>query len=337
MRNLNGAETWVVVVKATFDVDQDGVLRVSREQPPPARVPCYRGEPGRSSIEYDADFVLDKNTTDIVVNGHAYAPAQRRETVVDVSFQVGAVVKRLRVFGNRSWTLTGTPTYPDAFERMPLIYERAFGGVDLTSDRPEVDWYWPNPVGTGFAVSDRGLTHLRLPNVEYPDDPTVSWNSRPRPAGFGVVGPHWQARARFAGTYDVAWSDHRQPLLPTDFDLRHFQSVPEDQQAPRFLTGGEPVALHNLTPSGILRFRLPVLALRIETRFMDGERRPHAAPSLHSLILEPDHPRVSLVFHSSIECHHKVYKLDHSRVEAVAPQEYEDDDAGSPLDASDSD
>src|SRR5690349_3463690 len=84
VRNLDGAETWIVVVKATFDVLEDGSTRVAAEQPKPVRTPVYRGEPGRSSIEYESDFALGKTTTDIVVNGSAFAPGGRPATAVDV-------------------------------------------------------------------------------------------------------------------------------------------------------------------------------------------------------------------------------------------------------------
>ncbi len=82
---------------------------------------------------------------------------------------------------------------------MPLVYERAFGGVDQKSKHPERDWYWPNPVGTGFAVSRDNLSGVPLPNVEYPDQLITSWNDRPKPAGFGAVAAHWQPRVGLAG------------------------------------------------------------------------------------------------------------------------------------------
>jgi hypothetical protein len=313
-RNLDGAETWIVAVKASFDIQPDGSLIIAETQPLPVRAPVYRGEPGQSSIEYENDFVLTKTTTDVVVNATAYAPGGRPEPYVDVGFAVGPIQKVLRVFGDRFWGRSGMLSGPQPFVTMPVTYDRAFGGRDPASPNPDVDWYWPNPVGTGFAVSDRALTAIRVWNVEYPDDPIRSWKARPKPAGFGAIGPNWQDRAKFAGTYDDAWAKERQPLLPVDFDPRYFQAVPLDQQAPRFLSGGEPVSLQNLTPSGRLQFALPTMDIRWETRFADGERRQHPPGQLHTVILEPDVPRVSLVWHSAIECHSKVYKLEQTRV-----------------------
>jgi hypothetical protein len=317
-RNLDGAETWIVIVKATFDIGDDGSLRLSDPQPPVSRTPKYRGEPGASSIIYDNDFVLGKTTTDIVVNGTAYAPDNRPARAVEVGFRVGPVTKVIRAVGERSWG-GSVASEPTPFRSVAIVYERAFGGVDTAAATDAEGWFWANPVGTAYLRSKSSLAEVRLPNFEYADDPMRAWNDRPRPAGFGVIGSNWQERARFAGTYDQKWERERQPLLPTDFDLRHYQVVPADQQSPQFLVGGEPVALLNLTPAGRLDFTLPRLALELETRFMDGDRREQAPIRLHTVILEPDFPRVSLVFHSALECHSKVYKLDFTRIEWQRP------------------
>jgi hypothetical protein len=118
----------------------------------------------------------------------------------------------------------------------------------------------------------------------------------------------------YAGTYDERWLQTRQPLLPDDFDDRHFQCAPVDQQAPSFLRGGEPVVCHHLTPDGELRFALPKVFLGFQTRFYDGSREFHQDRRLHTVILEPDYPRVSLVWHSALPCHFKVHKLDRTIV-----------------------
>ena len=117
-----------------------------------------------------------------------------------------------------------------------------------------------------------------------------------------------------AGTYDDKWQQDRFPLLPDDFDDRHYQSAPPDQQAPKFLTGGEVIKLVNLTPAAALDFRMPRLFLGFETSFYTGERQLHDRPKLHTVIIEPDFPRVSLVWHSALPCHSKVLKLKETRI-----------------------
>ena len=313
VRDRNGAEVWLVAVKCTFDIKPDGSTAISPDQPPVLRIPEYYGEPGKSSIKYEEDLVLTKKTTDVIVVGHAYAPQGRPVTQLDVGFRVGPVQKLLRVTGDRRWGAIG-PTSPEPFVKMPLVYERAFGGVDTRSANPERDWDWRNPVGTGFAVSRDNLAGAALPNLEYPNDTVRGWKDRPQPASLGPVAGHWQPRVKFAGTYDEAWLNDRQPLLPADFDDGFYQCAPQDQQAPAFLRGDEPVVLHRLTENGDLRFHLPKLFLGFDTRFYDGSRQIHRDRKLHTVILEPDYPRVSLVWHSALPCHFKVQKLERTIV-----------------------
>jgi hypothetical protein len=309
VRDRDGTEIWLVAVKATFDVLPDGTTQVSKEQPPVLRLPEHYGEPGKSSVKYDADLVLTKKTTDVIVVGHAYAPVGRVVTHADVGFRVGPVQKVLRVFGDRQWKAIGMSA-PEPFQKMPIVYERAYGGADAASKTPDTDWEWRNPVGTGFAVSNRNATGLAVPNVEDPNHLIGSWSDRPAPAGFGAIASHWQPRVGYAGTYDEHWMKTRQPLLAEDLDDRYFQCAPADQQAPQWLRGGEPVVLLKLTPGGDLRFTLPKLYLGFETRFYDGSREIHKRRQLHTVILEPDFPRVSLVWHTALPCHFKVQKLE---------------------------
>jgi hypothetical protein len=332
VRDRNGAEVWLVAVKCTFDIRPDGTTVVSDEQPPVLRVPEYHGEPGRSSIKYEADLVLTKATTDVIVAGHAYAPRGRPATQLEVGFRVGPVQKVLRVTGDRVWRAMG-PSAPEPFVTMPLVYERAFGGVDRESAHQERDWDWRNPVGSGFAVSRDNCTGVALPNIEYPNDVVSGWKDRPRPAGVGPIAPHWQPRVKLAGTYDDAWVKTRQPLVPEDFDDRFYQCAPEDQQAPSFLRGGEPVILHRLTPDGELRFALPKIFLGFETEFYDGGSQRHSERRLHTVILEPDFPRVSLVWHTALPCHFRVQKLNRTVVtlKSVAARGGDDADEGDEL------
>ncbi len=313
VRDREGAEIWLVAVKATFDILPDGSTQVAKEQPPVLRVPEHHGEPGKSSIKYEADLVLTKKTTDVIVIGHACAPEGMAVTHTDVGFKLGTMQKVLRVFGDRVWGSFGA-TAPQPFQKMPLVYERAFGGVDLKSHQPEKDWEWRNPVGTGYAVSGRHASELALPNVEDPKHLISSWSDKPAPAGFGAIACHWQPRVGFSGTYDDNWMKTRQPLLAEDMDDRYYQCAPLDQQTPEFLRGGEPVILHHLHPQGRIQFALPKLYLGFETRFYDGSRELHQNRKLHTVILEPDFPRVSLVWHSALPCHFKVQKLERTIV-----------------------
>lgn len=313
VRGRDGTEIWLVAVKASFDITADGKLEVAREQPPVLRLPLYHGVEGASSIRYEADLVLTKKTSDVLVVGHAWAPAGTAVVRTDVGLRVGSLQKVLRVFGDRVWGSFG-PSAPEPFQKMPLVYERAYGGVDAKSRMPDKDWDWRNPVGCGYAVSSDHATGMKLPNIEYPDRLIGSWRDRPPPAGFGPIASHWQPRAGYAGTYDAHWMATRQPLLADDLDDRHFQCAPADQQTQEFLRGGEPVTLLNLHPRGRIHFTLPKLSLGFDTRFDDGSHQLHQHRRLHTVILEPDLPRVSLVWHSMLPCHFRVHQLERTIV-----------------------
>jgi hypothetical protein len=313
-RDRRGAEVWLVAVKATFDLAPDGNATVAAEQPPVLRVAEHHGEPVRTSIKYDADLVLTKTTSDVIVVGHAYAPGGRAVTQVDVGMKVGPLQKVLRVFGDRTWESSG-PSQPSAFVKIPLTYERAYGGCDGGStDQTGLDWDVRNPVGVGYATTSGKARGTAVPNIEDPGHLLSSWRDRPAPAGFGAIAPHWPPRAAWAGTYDDAWLRERQPLLPDDFNDRYFQCAPADQQTPGFLRGGEDVAIVGMTASGDLRFRLPRIHLGFESRFYDGTVAIHTNRNLHTVIIEPDFPRVSLVWHSAHPCHSKVQKLERTVV-----------------------
>ena len=67
--------------------------------------------------------------------------------------------------------------------------------------------------------------------------------------------------------------------------------------------------LLNLTASGELRFSLPKLYFGFETHFYDRTREIHKTRKLHTVVLEPDLARVSMVWHSPLPCPFKANKL----------------------------
>jgi len=260
VRDKNGAETWVVAVKATFTIYPDGSTTLAEQQAAVCMAPQYRGDPLKSSLLYDSDLVHTKPGTDILLHGHAYAPSGKPVLWVQVEMQVGNLVKRLQVFGNRYWEkgLFGLKmTSPEPFTKLPIIYELAFGGVDEFASTQRV-LEERNPVGLGFAIKAEHLIEQRVANIEDPTHLITSWKQRPQPMGFGPLARHWLPRRQFAGTYDVQWEKTRQPLLPEDFDERFYLCAPPDQQVTGYLRGGEPVVLYNLSPnSSVSRFQLP--------------------------------------------------------------------------------
>jgi hypothetical protein len=221
----------------------------------------FWGEPGISSYKYEPQTAFMKPATDIVLIGHAY-PLASTATESAVRLCVGSLEKTVRVIGDRYWVKTfGTisMTFPEPFERIPLIYENAFGGWDRRHIDPDEHRFDPrNPVGIGFRSKHGQFEEgVRLPNLEDPRYPISNYDDTPPPAGFGFISPEWQPRASFAGTYDETWMKERMPLLPNDFDRRFFNAASSGLVAPGYLRGDEPVLIENASPHGTLSFNLP--------------------------------------------------------------------------------
>ncbi|MCP4114957.1 MAG: DUF2169 domain-containing protein [Desulfobacteraceae bacterium] len=312
----NAGKHWIVTVKGTYNILPDGTTEMAAEQEEPLFLPRYFGEDGKSSIKYEADLIPSKQATDILINGKAYSPEGKPSRKVTLGLQTTNLVKQLTAYGDRRWEkglLGMTISKPEPFTSMPIIYERAFGGTDTFSDKPEKHcMYFRNPIGTGFATLKKHLAGQALPNIEYTKERISSWKDRPRPAGFGAVASYWTPRKEYAGTYDEKWQKERFPLFPVDFDERFFQCAPEDQQVQGFLKGGEPVYLENFTPGGQLFFRLPEVFLKFETHF--GQKKEKHEANLSTVIIEPEFPRVIMVWHTSLACHHLIDKLDATEI-----------------------
>lgn len=298
-RDKAGAHHWLVAVRATFALAPDSRLSLADEQPAPILEPRHRGEPGRSSLLFDSDLLALKPTTDILVDGKAHAPRGRPAPFVPVRLRVGDITKTLVVHGARTYTkrLIGGVALSKAepFAQRELTYEWAFGGVDASSEDPRKHRMDArNPVGRGFAVNPARLDGQLAHAIEYAEGDFAERG----PAGFGPIDRAWSPRREHAGTYGAHWEKSKKPLLPDDYDDRFACCAPEDQRPNVPLRGGEQIELVHMTPSGVLRFELPKIHLVFKTDIR-GRREEHRA-KLATLLLEPEHLRVSMTWQSSL-------------------------------------
>jgi hypothetical protein len=310
-RTQDGIPEWIVAVKGTFDVLADGSVLPADRQLGVLLAPEYNGEPGRSSLRYDADLVGLKPTTDIIVNGTAYAPDGRLSADFPVELKLGSLQKVLRVRGDRWWDETGKDSLalPRPVRAVAIVYERAYGGYDHADpDTMNQKLDSRNPVGCGAVADPARRAGKLLPSFEYP-------SGRPEhmgPAGFGAIDCFWSPRRELAGTYDSAWERDRMPLLPRDWDPRANLCSPADQRPAAPLHGGEVVELLNLTPDGRMAIRLPRIHIGFSTRI---HKRTHEhRGQLSTVIIEPDCRRVIMVWLTSLACPTDMDYLDETLV-----------------------
>jgi hypothetical protein len=312
--NERGVDTLYTVVKATFEVRENRVA-VAEKQRPLVLKDEYWGEPGASSLKYTSEAHLLKPGTDVLLVGEAHAPRRRPVDSCLVSVRVGPLQQVIQVFGNRQWKgglLSPGISAPEPFLTMPLVYERAYGGIHEV-EPGRILGEVRNPVGQGFRGKRSAVDMIgrALPNLEDPRHLVRSISDAPAPVGVGPVGPAWQPRKSHAGTYDETWRKKRAPYLPRDFRPEFFQVAPPALWTRAELKGGEPVELLAVSPAGVERFVLPQCELGVEVRL--AGRMERSRMRLETVLLEPDQERLSLTWRGAVECDKQALKVEEAR------------------------
>ncbi|MRG97572.1 DUF2169 family type VI secretion system accessory protein [Polyangium spumosum] len=214
-----------VITKATFAFAPDAPM--SRVDPQPIlREEVHHGDNPARSVRFTSDLVPYLARADVLFTGHGYAPPGEPKERVTTRIVVRAGE---RVLLDKSLLLKDTR----GFQKMPIVYERAFGGPDVPD----------NPLGIGAGI-DEG-------------EPTVvSPEGARRPAGFGPIARAWPLRKRLLGATPRSTLEGRIAEIPPRFDGSYFQAAPPDQRID-FLRGDEHLLLEGLHPS------LPRLATRL--------------------------------------------------------------------------
>lgn len=286
-------------MKATFTIAEAGELILADEQAPLLRSTEYFGEPGKSSVRYEAELGPVKPATEVTVLGYAHSPRAQPAECVPVGLQVGRQKKTILVFGDRVFrrgVFGVTASQPKPFVHKPIRYEQAYGGMDLTdSDSQKHAYESRNPIGCGFALHKDQLIGQSAPSITYPygdDDKTG-------PAGLGPIASYWSPRLGYGGTYDAQWEKTKKPLLPDDYDERFTLCAPADQCSAQPLRGGELLVLEHLTPSGQLTLQLPKIYLAFSTYF--GKTRAEHRSKMASVILEPEEHRLIMTWQTALK------------------------------------
>ena len=237
-----------VIAKATFAIVDDGLARLV------APDPLVRSDATDASGTFRAsDVVPYLPHADVVLVGAAMALAGNVVPAQAVRLGIArdrpVLDKTIHVYGDRS--RAGAPAVP--FERMPLVYERAYGG----------ERYDDNPVGMGRPGDSR------LPNLVDPRDPE-------RPACFAPIPADWLARLRALGGAQIPAAAGAVVEIPQGFNWSYFSVAPADQRID-FLRGDEWIVLegfHRDRPR--LQTRLP--SVRAAARWTAARSARESSP-----------------------------------------------------------
>jgi hypothetical protein len=279
------------VVKLSCTMRHEAPMFVAPPRPVVSGDRWVDGRPG-ASIARSSDLALFVRRPEIILFGSAYAaPGQKLEStsVRMALMRDGAMLvnKRLDVLGDRRVRNDEPEPSPLPFSRMPIVYERAFGGPgDLL-----------NPAGVGREVERDGAR--TLPNILHP--PASAGSSAPSgPAGFAAIPGHWPLRASLLGGLSQMDLDTALDVeLPDDFDESYFQAAPEDQRVDE-LRAGDTLMFVNLHPElATLRVTLPDARAVALAQTRGGARIPFDL-RLDTLHVEPDAARAEIVFRGSI-------------------------------------
>ncbi len=303
--NREGVDTLYVIIKATLVLRPK--LALAPEQIPVTLADEYYADPTDSSLKQVSELHIGKPGTDVLLVGRAWAPEGHPVAETSVRIAVAERHKTLRVLGDRSWGRDGTPTAPEPFEAMPLVWERAFGGIQQLPDRVLAEER--NPVGVGFAGTRSGdeLVGYPVPNLEDPATPLERLGQLATPACLAPCAPHWLPRRAFAGTYDERWQRTRAPYLPVDFDPRFLMCGASGMAFDRYLQGNEPLEVHGATPEGPIALTLPPAHLEVDVRIDGASERPPV--NLETILLEPDENRLCLTWRAGLPCDRRVLKI----------------------------
>jgi hypothetical protein len=281
-KTVAGEQFMSFLVKATFSMNaRRAPATVAALQLPILTVdePYQANAPG-SLLRFESDLVPYKPRADIVLVGSAYAPRGQPTKSLDVEIRVGSLQRIIRVTGDRMWSFPVADQHapicvgPAEFTKIPLTYDRAFGGIDKHAQlNPQVPrfrpWCAQNFAGKGFigSLSVDSVHKTALPNLEDPNDLIRGVSNYPAPTGCGFFPRGNEPRSKYAGTFDERWKAERAPELPEDFRFEVYNGAHPLLQVDGFLVGNEPVVLSNVSPAQPrFEFLLPGIRPRLTAR-----------------------------------------------------------------------
>jgi hypothetical protein len=229
----------------------------------------------------DHDLSPPKPAFDVLVAGYVTAPPEYRHGDVDASVRIGRKTIAVRAHVPRYWRrgwfgYRATPLAP-VVRRVPLTY--------AVADWPE-----------GFPLVAQDDAPAWLPWIESPKHASRRGKHARTPAGLGFWPENAAHRLPHAGTYDAVWQQEIAPDLPRDFDPQFYNVAHPDAQLPSAPAPGTPIRLVHLAEQPVIECVFPALDLCVQATTAAGEMQAPEALRPDTLILEPDHNRLSVIW-----------------------------------------
>lgn len=269
-----------VVVKVTFAMFDEADM-VLEEPEPILRAEVHHQNVPTRSIRASSDLVPYLKQAEVLVTGHACATRGPTPTLTARLLVVRGrplIDKAVLVVGDRSGD-----GQPQPFERMPLMYERAYGGIGWKD----------NPFGVGAGQAGK---KPRLPNLLDLGDPQ-------RTTGFGPISRSWPARKQLADAEARKALEQPIPVVPDQLDWAYFQAAPPDQRLAE-LHGDEWIVLEGMHPTlPRIRARLPGVRAAARVHGLTDPSPPFGrAMDLRAdtLRVDTDEQRCSLVWRGAL-------------------------------------
>jgi len=219
-----------VVVKAVFVIVPEGPMTPAQPEEI-VRAEVHNGGSVARSVRLTADTAPRLPRADVLLTGHACAPEGQTARWMPVRLALfrerSLLDKTIYVYGDEGGTVP--------FDRVPLVYERAHGGLGFAE----------NPLGTGT------LELASKPNLVHPERAT-------QVACFAPIARTWPARRRLVPSAEQRKAlEAPIPEIADGFDWSYFQAAPADQRVDH-LHGDEWLVLEGVSPTlPRLRSRFP--------------------------------------------------------------------------------
>ena len=163
---IGSDDKWSVssVVRIKYDLIKSDMknkfdLVLSKDQGDLFGSDVYYGEVGKSSIQYESDYISFKFHTDVIVNANAISPFEngskswqtsvkifnnKSEKIVDYPL----LIKSKKIYHKAG--ILWTPTFRKKEKLVPLMYEKSRGGIVKNKKDEIIYTHNYNPVGCGI-------------------------------------------------------------------------------------------------------------------------------------------------------------------------------------------